>query len=188
MTRLPPRFLIILVAAGFTALAVLFALALERPDPDQLPSAFVGRKTPSLTIEHLRTVDSPITTKDDLESDRIKLVNFWASWCAPCRAEHPNLEKLARAGIPVHGINYKDKPEHAAQFLAELGNPFATLAADPKGRTGLDWGIYGVPETFVIDANGEIILRHAGPITSRILESRILPSLGDNASAGVSGR
>lgn len=188
MIRLSPRLLITLVAAGFTALAVLFAIALERPDPDQLPSAFVGRKTPSLTIENLHTVDSRITRKDDLEAARIKLVNFWASWCAPCRVEHPSLEKLAHAGVPVHGINYKDKPEHAAQFLSELGNPFATLAADPRGRTGLDWGIYGVPETFVIDANGEIILRYAGPITSRILESRILPSLGDDVRARVSGQ
>ena len=185
MTRLSARFLIALVATGFTALAVLFAIALERPDPDQLPSAFIGRKAPSLTVERLHAVDSPTTQRSDLEAGRIKLVNFWASWCAPCRAEHPNLERLAHAGIPVHGINYKDKPHHAAQFLEELGNPFATLAADPHGRTGLDWGIYGVPETFVIDASGEIILRHAGPITTRILESRIMPSLGDDAKARI---
>ena len=180
-----PRLLIALVAGIFTALCAMFAVALLRPDPEQLPSAYIGLAAPALTVTRLNTVDTPLTSEDDVKADHVKLVNFWASWCAPCRAEHPNLTAIAGAGIPVHGINYKDKSHHAARFLAELGNPFATLAADAAGRTGLDWGLYGVPETFVIDDDGKIVLRHAGPITWRVMESKILPALGADASAAI---
>ena len=108
----------------------------------------------------------------------MKLVNFWASWCAPCRAEHPLLSELAAEGVPVLGINYKDEPDKALAFLGELGDPFARVGADASGRTGLDWGLYGVPETFVVDEAGTILLRHAGPLTPDVLEDRLRPLLG----------
>ncbi len=164
-----------LILAVFAGLVVLFFVALGREDPDALPSALVGRVAPALSIEPF--ADEPVLNDRVLHAPEAKIVNFWASWCAPCRVEHPNLTMLAEAGFGVHGINYKDTPAQAARFLRQLGNPFTTLAADPKGRTGIDWGIYGVPETFVIDADGRILLRHAGPITQRSLERSILPAL-----------
>jgi cytochrome c biogenesis protein CcmG/thiol:disulfide interchange protein DsbE len=109
----------------------------------------------------------------------VKLVNFWASWCAPCRVEHPVLEDLAADGLPIIGVNYKDDPEKALGFLAELGDPYTAVGADPEGRTGLDWGLYGVPETFVIDSDGTVLLRHPGPITRDVLDRRIMPAIDE---------
>ena len=169
-----------LVLAVFAGLVVLFFIALDREDPDALPSAFVGRKAPALTVEPF--AGEPVLDDRALHAPEAKLVNFWASWCAPCRAEHPNLTSLAEAGFAVHGINYKDTPVQARHFLEQLGNPFTTLGADSSGRTGIDWGIYGVPETFVIGADGRILLRHAGPVTRRSLERSILPALADASS------
>jgi cytochrome c biogenesis protein CcmG/thiol:disulfide interchange protein DsbE len=107
----------------------------------------------------------------------VKLVNFWASWCAPCRVEHPLLTEIAVSGVPVIGVNYKDAPANALAFLAELGDPFVSIGADASGHTGLDWGIYGVPETFVVAADGTVLLRHPGPITRDIFERRFAPLL-----------
>jgi len=107
----------------------------------------------------------------------VTLVNYWASWCAPCRVEHPNLEELAESGITIYGVNYKDKPGNALGFLEELGNPYAAMGADAQGRMALDWGVYGVPETYVIDGDGQIVLRFAGPITDRVMEKTILPAI-----------
>jgi cytochrome c biogenesis protein CcmG/thiol:disulfide interchange protein DsbE len=159
----------------FAGLAALFWLGMQRDDPDRLPSALEGRGAPPVLVTPLGP--GPVLTQADLTAPGVKLVNFWASWCAPCRAEHPNLMALAAEGIPVHGINYKDPAANALAFLAELGNPFATLGADATGRTGLDWGLYGVPETFVIDADGRVILRFPGPITGRVLDETIRPAI-----------
>ena len=102
---------------------------------------------------------------------------YWASWCAPCRVEHPHLETLADEGIPIYGVNYKDEPGKALGFLEELGDPYAAIGADASGRMALDWGVYGVPETYVIDAEGTIVTRFAGPITERVLETTIMPAI-----------
>ena len=120
---------------------------------------------------------NPAFTTADLADGDVVLVNFWASWCAPCRAEHPQLVQMAEEGIEIFGINYKDEPDKARRFLEELGDPYARLAADETGRTGLDWGLYGVPETFVIDGNGTVVKRFAGPITAGVLESIIKPAI-----------
>ena len=175
-----PSTALTLVLAVFAGLVALFFIALKREDPEALPSAFVGRTAPALSVEPF--AGEPVLDDLTLHAPEAKLVNFWASWCAPCRVEHPNLTTLAEAGYAVHGINYKDTPAQARQFLEQLGNPFTTLAADPSGRTGIDWGIYGVPETFVVGADGRILHRHAGPITLRSLERSILPALADAAS------
>ncbi|MFT6426670.1 MAG: cytochrome c biogenesis protein CcmG/thiol:disulfide interchange protein DsbE, partial [Celeribacter sp.] len=111
----------------------------------------------------------------------VKLVNYWASWCAPCRAEHPQLEALSDEGVTVYGINYKDKPEAAIGFLNELGNPYAAVGADEPGRTALEWGLYGVPETYVVNADGEITYRFAGPITAEIMDKYIKPEIAKAA-------
>ena len=160
----------------FVALAALFAFGLNREDANSLPSTMIGRDAPLLSTTILGNF--PELTADDLKADGIKLVNFWASWCGPCRVEHPTLQALADEGIVIHGVNYKDQLKNATGFLEELGNPYIKLAKD-EGRTGLDWGMYGVPETFIIDGDGKVLLRQAGPITKRILDEIIRPVLKD---------
>ncbi len=159
----------------FAGIAALFVWGMGRDNPDQLPSALAGKVAPAVEVVALG--EGPALTDADLRDGRMKLVNFWASWCAPCRAEHPSLVKLAAEGVPIYGVNYKDTPENAAKFLAELGNPFEKMGADATGRMGLMWGLYGVPETYLIDGEGRILLRHAGPITERVVEGTIRPAL-----------
>jgi cytochrome c biogenesis protein CcmG/thiol:disulfide interchange protein DsbE len=163
----------------FAGLAVLFFVGMQRRDPDQLPSAIEGRAAPAVQVTALGS--GPELTDAMLRAPGVKLVNFWASWCAPCRAEHPVLKGLSAEGVTILGVNYKDKPEAALRFLKELGNPYAAIGADGSGRMGLDWGLYGVPETFVIDGTGKVILRHAGPITAGILQERVRPALAGAA-------
>jgi cytochrome c biogenesis protein CcmG, thiol:disulfide interchange protein DsbE len=160
---------------AFAGLAALFFAGMQRQDPDALPSALAGREVPAVEVVPLG--DGPAISDAVLRAPGVKLVNFWASWCAPCRAEHPMLEALAAEGVVIHGVNYKDEPGNALGFLDELGNPYATLGADATGRMGLNWGLYGVPETFVIDSEGTVVLRHAGPITRNILETEIRPAI-----------
>jgi cytochrome c biogenesis protein CcmG/thiol:disulfide interchange protein DsbE len=159
----------------FAGLAALFWVGMHREDPDALPSALEGRAAPAVAVEPLG--EGPVLSDAVLREPGVKLVNFWASWCAPCRAEHPMLVELAEGGVAVHGVNYKDKPENALGFLEELGDPFAAMGADASGRMGLDWGLYGVPETFVIDGEGEVVLRWAGPITRRVMDETIRPAI-----------
>jgi len=173
MTRFP--ILLVIPVAVFGLLAGLFMAGMLRDDPDALPSTLVGRQAPALTLGPLPP--TPALTDADLRAGRPVVVNFWASWCPPCRAEHPLLEELAATGVPVLGINYKDTPDKAAGFLDELGNPYARLGTDPQGRAGLDWGLYGVPETFVIGPDGTVLLRIAGPVTRQNLTDQIAPAL-----------
>lgn len=160
----------------FAALAALFMYGLGNKD-DALPSTREGGPVPALTLAPFAGAEP--FTHADLASGDVLLINFWASWCAPCRAEHPNLLTLAEKGVPIYGINYKDTEAKAQALIDELGNPFARLAADPSGRTGLDWGLYGVPETYVIDGDGMVVKRFAGPITADTLESVILPAIAE---------
>lgn len=179
MARISP--LMVLPPLVFAGLAALFLWGMARPDPTAMPSAREGGPVPSLTVTPLG--DLPGFGAAELTVPGVKLVNFWASWCAPCRAEHPNLVALAAEGIAIYGVNYKDEPENALRFLAELGAPYVGTMADTKGRTGLDWGIYGVPETFVIDGNGTVILRFAGPLTQRAIDDTLRPALVRAAAA-----
>ncbi len=173
MARISP--LMVLPPVIFAGLAAMFLFGMNRDDPRALPSTREGGPAPALQLTELAG-GAPFTD-EDLRDGGVKLVNFWASWCAPCRAEHPQLESMAREGIVIYGINYKDDPSKGLRFLDELGNPYTALGADRDGRTALDWGLYGVPETFVIAADGTIVLRYAGPITESILENKIRPAM-----------
>ncbi|WP_420567617.1 DsbE family thiol:disulfide interchange protein [Thalassovita sp.] len=155
----------------FAGLAVMFMVGMQRENPDELPTALAGKQAPA--VQAIALSDLPEFTDAALRDGQVKLVNFWASWCAPCRVEHPNLEALADQGVPIYGVNYKDKPEAALKFLAELGNPYVAVSQDDTGRMGLNWGVYGVPETYVIDGEGRILMRHAGPITQRVIEGKL---------------
>jgi cytochrome c biogenesis protein CcmG/thiol:disulfide interchange protein DsbE len=170
-----PRLLVLAPPLIFAALAATFYVGMNREDPDALPSALAGSAAPDMALAPLG--DTPLLEDAALRAPGVKLVNYWASWCAPCRVEHPNLEALAAEGVPIHGINYKDDPAKALAFLEELGNPYTSLGADENGRTALDWGLYGVPETFVVDGEGRIVLRFAGPLTQRVIAEKIRPAI-----------
>jgi cytochrome c biogenesis protein CcmG/thiol:disulfide interchange protein DsbE len=158
----------------FLGLAALFYTGMGREDPEGLPSTMIGREAPAVQVTALGP-DEPFSDAT-LREPGVKLVNFWASWCAPCRAEHPLLEEMAAEGIPILGVNYKDDPAKALGFLEELGNPYAAIGAD-SGRMAINWGVYGVPETYVIDGEGKIVLRFAGPITRQELERTLRPAI-----------
>lgn len=158
----------------FAVFAGVAYLGLTRENAEDLPSALIGREAPSLAATQSLRAD-PAPTDAELTAPGVKLVNFWASWCAPCRAEHPILKQISASGVPVIGVNYKDQPENALGFLAEMGDPFTRVGADPKGRVALDWGIYGVPETFVVDASGRILLRYPGPLTQAVYDTELRP-------------
>ncbi len=173
MAKISP--LMILPPVLFAGLAVMFYVGMYREDPDALPSAMAGKPAPQMALTQLG--NKPPFDDEALRAPGVKLVNYWASWCAPCRVEHPTLEALADEGIPIYGINYKDDPAKALAFLEELGDPYVGLGADAQGRTALDWGVYGVPETYVIDGEGTVILRFAGPVTQRVLENSLRPAM-----------
>jgi len=159
----------------FAVLVSMFLWGLFRGDPSALPSMREGAPVPELALTQLG--DKEPFGVADLQKPGLKLVNFWASWCAPCRIEHPALMDLAAEGIPIYGINYKDNPENALAFLESLGDPFAGVAADRDGRSALDWGVYGVPETYLVDSDGIVVLRFAGPITQRVLAETLRPAM-----------
>ncbi len=179
MSKISPLFL--LPPVLFVVVGAFFFVGLGRENPNELPSQFVGRPAPPLQVERLG--DYPLVTDADLRKPEVKLVNFWASWCVPCRVEHPNLIKMKEQGITIYGINYKDKPENGIKFITDLGNPFAKLGAD-SGRQAIEWGVYGIPETFVIDAKGRVVLRFPGPITDEILRTKIMPAIEKARNAG----
>lgn len=167
--------LMILPPVAFAAFAGLFAFGMMRENPDELPTALAGQDAPPMTVAPLGNL--PRLDDAALRDGHVKLVNYWASWCAPCRVEHPTLTQLAAEGLQIYGINYKDDPANALAFLAELGDPYVAVGADADGRTALDWGVYGVPETFLVDGEGRILMRVAGPVTQRVLDTRLRPAL-----------
>ena len=182
MSRSHWSFLLPLLA--FAALVIIGAMALfgtllGSRDPDQLPSVLIGKTAPQTSLPLLvSNTGTDIDNNVTLTAFRGQplLVNFFASWCAPCRAEAPALEMLSKQ-IAIYGIAYKDRSEDTRDFLAQYGNPFKAVGMDNDGRTGIAWGVYGVPETYLIDANGTIVLRHAGPLTRAIIDSSLIPAL-----------
>lgn len=167
----------------FVALALMFFYALQTGDPSRLPSALIGKPVPQFSLEPLPgLVDSgqpvPGFGNADLARGEATVVNFWASWCVPCVQEHPVLvEMVRRTGVALYGVNYKDQTTAARRFLGHYGNPYRAVGVDGNGRTAIEWGVYGMPETFVVDGNGRIVYKHVGPITVQALESKIIPAI-----------
>lgn len=170
---------VVLVTAPLVVLAALvavFAFSIDR-DPDLVRSVLIGKPVPEFTLPPVEGLDVPGFSTQDLDGEPT-LVNVFASWCVPCRAEHPLLEAIkAETGIRLYGINQADAPENARAFLAELGNPYDAVGADRDRRVSIDWGVYGVPETFVVDADGVITYKHVGPMTPQTIEREVLPAI-----------
>jgi cytochrome c biogenesis protein CcmG/thiol:disulfide interchange protein DsbE len=159
------------------ALGVLFLAGLNNGSPTYIPSGMVGKPAPDLGLPAMDT-ESQGFTRDELGKGKPILVNFWASWCIPCRIEHPTLQALSAKGeVELYGIDYKDDPKAARGFLKEFGDPYQKIDSDKQGRVSIDWGVTGVPETFVVDANGVIRAHYAGPLTEDVLQRVILPAM-----------
>jgi cytochrome c biogenesis protein CcmG, thiol:disulfide interchange protein DsbE len=165
----------------FASLAGLFWFALQGGDPSRLPSALLGKPVPPFTLPPVEGLAADGAEAEgfgasDLAGGQPIIVNVWASWCVPCHDEHPLLMALAKQpGIRLYGINYKDDPASARRFLGRYGNPFQRVGADRSGRVAIDWGVYGVPETYVITGDGRIAFRHVGPLTEEAIEQELLP-------------
>ena len=170
------RFIFIVPAAAFLILALLLGWGLTN-DPTEVPTALRDKAVPTFDLAALDAATQSLATSD-LAAGEISVINVWASWCVPCRAEHPRLEEIAAVeGVALYGIAYKDTQEAARAFLDELGDPFARIGADPDGRASIELGVYGVPETFFVGPDGMIRYKHIGPITPEHMETRILPLL-----------
>ena len=157
----------------FAALALTLGWALNR-NPRIIPSALVGQPVPQFALPPVK--DRTLGLSSDGLTGEVSLVNVFASWCVECRTEHPLLLQMKQDGaVPIHGLNYKDKPENAARWLNALGDPYTRTGADLDGRVAIDWGVYGVPETFVISKDGRIAHKHIGPLSAETLDRTILP-------------
>jgi cytochrome c biogenesis protein CcmG, thiol:disulfide interchange protein DsbE len=167
----------------FAAVGLMFFLALRTSDPQKLPSTLIGKPAPKLELAALEGLndagkDVPGIMPADLVRGTPVIVNFWASWCAPCVAEHPLLIILKeKSGVPLIGVNYKDQAAGARRFLGRYGNPFNAVGVDPNGRAAIEWGVYGMPETFILDALGRITYRHIGALTPEAVETVLIPAI-----------
>jgi len=181
--RKPRRnFLVALPLVGFLALAALFYVGLGAGDPSRLPSALIGKPVPPTELPPVPGLEVNGKAVPGLTNatfaGSVSLVNVWASWCVPCHDEAPLLDALGKdKRIKLFGINYKDAPDNARRFLNRYGNPFAATGRDENGRTSIDWGVYGVPETFLIGRDGRIAYKLIGPITAENLRSTLMPQI-----------
>ena len=173
------KFTIPLIA--FLAVSILLGRGLFL-NPKELPSALINKTAPEFNLELLTTPETPeqaYFSPSQMKGQRW-ILNVWASWCVSCRYEHPLLNQIAKeTTIPLIGLNYKDAPDDARQWLQHRGNPYSMIPSDIEGNAGIDWGVYGVPETFVIDENGVIIYKFSGPINDNIFKTEILPLFVD---------
>ena len=167
----------------FLGLAGIFGVSLFSGDASVLPSALIGKPVPQFKLAGLDKGISgnpamPGLTDEDLKQGKVTVVNYWASWCPPCRLEHPVLMRLKQMNkAKLVGISQKDDPVKSIRFLNSLGNPFSAMGIDRNGRVSIDWGVYGLPETFIIDGAGKIRFKHVGPISDRVLAEIILPEI-----------
>ncbi len=172
-TRGPGRLGLVVPVAVFAVISVALGIGLTLR-PDEIPSALIGKPVPEFDLPPVEGSALGLSSKD-LKGE-VSLVNVWASWCTACRVEHPLLMRLSAEGaVTVHGLNYKDKPAHARDWLDTLGDPYTRNGADRDGRVAIEWGVYGVPETFVVDADGRIAYKHIGAINPEVLDGTILP-------------
>jgi cytochrome c biogenesis protein CcmG, thiol:disulfide interchange protein DsbE len=172
------RLVMLLPLAMFVALAAIFLARLESTTgPDVVPSVLIGKPAPEFSLPALAGAGVPALSRADLDG-RLTLVNIFASWCVPCRQEHPVLEKIAKdSRIRLVGIDYKDKPANALALLNEMGNPYAAIGVDEAGRTFIDWGAYGVPETYLVRADGTIAKKYIGPLTDETVAKDLMPEI-----------
>jgi cytochrome c biogenesis protein CcmG/thiol:disulfide interchange protein DsbE len=178
------RFTIVPVVV-FLLLAIVFLIGLKSDDPSIVPSALVGKSVPQFELPPLAGLELPGLKSADLKTGKVALVNVWASWCGPCRTEHPVLMELARRkDLFIAGINYKDEPANALRFLKSLGIPYQAVGADEKGRAAIDWGVYGVPETFVVDGKGVIRFKWVGPISDETARAKLEAAIREAQRGG----
>ena len=169
--------LFVLPVTVFAAVAVYFYIGLGR-DSRTIPSALIDKAAPAFDLPPV-SADRKGFKSADLKG-QVSLVNVFASWCGPCRLEHPLLMRLAEdEAVTIYGINYKDKPADAIAWLDQLGDPYARIGGDLSGRVGIDWGVYGVPETYIVDKEGRIRFKQVGPVNAELLEKTILPMIED---------
>ena len=169
----------LLLFGGFALVAgkMLYDQDVNGLDISAIPSALIGTKAPALSLPPLEGSNLPALT-DAAIKGKLTLVNVFASWCIPCRQEHPLLQELSKdSRITVVGINYKDKSDNALRFLGELGNPFAAIGIDPNGKAAIDWGVYGIPESYLVSADGTILYKKVGPFDARSIERDLLPAI-----------
>lgn len=167
------RFALVVPLLVFIGIGLFLAIGLTL-DPREIPSPLIGKPVPAFSLPPVRGRSLGLATAD-LQGE-VSLVNVFASWCVACREEHPVLMQIKRDGIvPVHGLNYKDQPADAARWLDERGDPYTRMGADLDGRVAIDWGVYGVPETFVIDREGRIAYKHIGAVTPMVWQKTLLP-------------
>ena len=176
------RLLYIIPVAVVGVLLWAFSIFLSQGSPTYVPSELVGKAAPDMTLPPLDSQNEGFA-RDELGKGKPIVINYWASWCGPCRIEHPALEALSqRPGVTVYGVNYRESlygktAKDARDFLNELGNPFSKINQDEKGRVSIDWGVSGVPETFVVDGDGIIRVHYAGPLSDEVVERVIMPAL-----------
>lgn len=193
------RVIVLVPLLVFLGLAALFLMQLlSGRDASQIPSALIGQPAPKTMLPPLEGGGQPGLDSETF-AGKVTLVNVWASWCAPCREEHPVLLGLAADGrFEMAGLNYKDSPDNARRFLGDLGNPFRAIGVDRSGRAAIDWGVYGVPETFVVGRDGRILFKHVGPLTPQAAATTLMPEIekalavpagaaSASPSAGMSG-
>ncbi len=172
----------------FAVLAIFFYMQLvSGRDASEVPSVLIGTKAPSLDLpplEGLSRDGAQVPALTDAEiGGKLALVNVFASWCVPCRQEHPFLLELSKdPRIEVVAINYKDKTENALRFLGELGNPYAAVGTDPRGQASIDWGVYGIPETYLVGPDGTILFKQIGPFTQEVIEEKLEPLIAEHAA------
>lgn len=174
------RYVLPLVAV--IALIAFLIVGLKRGDPRALPSPFIGKPAPEFELPMLKDVEQTVGSSDMAGSPA--LVNVWATWCVGCRQEHPFLLELEESGaIPIYGINWRDTRPEALRWIQQLGDPYVASGFDDSGRVGIDWGVYGAPETFLVSADGVVLHKHLGPLNRTAWEQDFLPLINSEASA-----
>jgi cytochrome c biogenesis protein CcmG/thiol:disulfide interchange protein DsbE len=173
----------ILPLAVFIILVIFLAIGLKL-DPKHIPSPFIGKPAPEFSLPVLHQPEKTMSNKD--MQGKVWLLNVWASWCVSCRAEHEVVKRFVAMNLaPVYGLNYKDAPADARAWLKSLGNPYQASLMDIKGDTGIDWGVYGVPETFIMDKKGIVRFKQVGPLTDEVIETKVVPLVRElNNEAG----
>jgi len=171
------RWIFILPIAGFAVLAYFLFRSLWAPAPDIIPSALLNKPAPRLVLPALDSQTAAFTPAD-LSAGHVSVINVFASWCAPCRTETSQLAAMSNLpGVALYGMVQKDKPAAARAFLNEVGNPFSRIARDDDGRASIEWGVYGVPETFVVDGKGVVRFKYVGPLTDEVMASQVMPAI-----------